>query len=209
MCACPQRTVAGPKKLPRSWLVKPKGELRYNTGMKAACVMGGIGNGKVLMWQENTAGKWGAAAAASMYKKVLKKGLKQCYPKLAKKGGPFTILEDNDPSGYKSKAAVKAKKLSGMKVLEIPKRSPDLNPMDFRIWHEVNRRMRETEKGWKATKKETRDQYVARLGRTARGLPAAFVNSAVADMARRCKLVIEAKGGHFDESQKKKAAKKN
>ena len=52
-------------------MVKPKAELRYNTGKKAACIMGGIGNGKVLMWEENKAKKWSGKAACTMYEKVL------------------------------------------------------------------------------------------------------------------------------------------
>ena len=34
--------------------VKPKGELKYNTGMKNACITGGVGRGKVIFWHENT-----------------------------------------------------------------------------------------------------------------------------------------------------------
>ena len=79
-----------------------------------------------------------------------------------------------------------------------------MNPLDFRIWHEVNRRMRATEQKWTTAKKETRDQYVARLGRTARSIPKSFVKSAVGDLTRRCELIIKAKGGHFEESKAKK-----
>ena len=89
-------------------------------------------------------------------------------------------------------------------AMDFPKRSPDLNPLDYRIWHEVNRRMRETEKKW-TKKTETREQYLARLRKTAKAIPAAFVNSAVGDLARRCKLVIKAKGGHFEEAKAKPA----
>ena len=56
-----------------SWMVKPKAELRYNTGKKAACIMGGIGNGKVFMWAENPAKKWSGKAACAMYENVLLK----------------------------------------------------------------------------------------------------------------------------------------
>ena len=189
-----------------SWYVKPKGELRYNTGMKSACIMGGIGKGKVLMWAENPAKKWSGKAAATMYKKNLAQGLRKAYPAMGKKPKPsWVVLEDNDPAGYKSKAGAEAKKEASIKTLDLPKRSPDLNPLDFRIWHEVNRRMRATEQKWKAGKKESREQYLARLSRTAKSIPAPFVKSAVGDLTRRCKLVIKAKGGHFEESKPKKA----
>jgi hypothetical protein len=45
---------------------KPKAGLLYNTGKKAACIMGGVGGGKVIMWEENS-GTWDKHAAAAMY----------------------------------------------------------------------------------------------------------------------------------------------
>lgn len=49
--------------------------------------------------------------------------------------------EDNDPSGYKSKKALDAKDSLGITALDFPRYSPDLNPMDFFLWEEVERRM--------------------------------------------------------------------
>ena len=158
------------------------------------------------MWAENPETKWSGKAAATMYQKNLAQGLRKTYPAMRKKPNPaWVVLEDNDPAGYKSKAACTAKGEAGIKTLDLPKRSPDLNPLDYRIWHEVNRRMRATEQKWKPGKKESREQYLARLSRTAKGIPATFVKSAVGDLSRRCKLVIKAKGGHFEESKPKKA----
>ena len=45
------------------------------------------------------------------------------------RGGPFPI------SHWRTRLRPRGVKKSGMKVLELPKRSPALNPMDFRICH--------------------------------------------------------------------------
>ena len=76
-------------------------------------------------------------------------------------------MEDNDPAGYKSRKAVRAKDDIGIAPLSLPPRSPDLNPLDYCVWAEINRRMRKQESSWSASKTESRAQYVCRLRRTA------------------------------------------
>ena len=58
-----------------------------------------------------------------------------------------------------------------MKVFQIPKRSPDLNVLDYAIWSEVERRMRLEELKMKKGKREPREQFEARLDRVALSLP--------------------------------------
>ena len=45
----------------------------------------------------------------------------------------WTVLEDNDPTGFKSTAGKNAKRESKIKVFAIPKRSPDLNVCDYAL----------------------------------------------------------------------------
>ena len=71
--------------------------------------------------------------------------------------------------------------------------------MDYAIWSEVNRRMRRQEKRWPKSKKETRAQFAARLRRTAKNLPPAFIKASMGDMKRRCKRVLAAGGGFIEE----------
>ena len=78
-------------------------------------------------------------------------------------------MKVNDPTGCKSSAGCAAKEASKIKVFEIPCRTQDLNPLDYSIWAEVNRRTRDQEQNWK-NKKESREQYLARLKSTAQGL---------------------------------------
>lgn len=112
--------------LEEEYVKPPKSDLKYNTGMKSACITGGVGRGKVLLWHLNTAESWSGAAAADMYAGPLTSALKESYPTHAKKKkASWTILEDNDPTGYKSKKGEKAKSENRIKVFRIPKRSKE------------------------------------------------------------------------------------
>lgn len=193
--------------------IKPPKKMKTNTGSPSAIISAAIGNGKVIMWHEvkpqkpgKTSTKkavkkgkpkavWNAEEAAFMYRNPLLKGLKANYPNKRK----FWVLEDNDPSGYKSKKAKVAKEEIGIGAFEIPKRSPDLNPLDYAVWNEVNSKMRKAEQRFPKTKKETRGQYLNRLRRTAKGLSATFINGSIGSLKKRLGQVFAAKGGHFRE----------
>jgi hypothetical protein len=174
--------------------VKPPKALKYNPGVKSGLIAAGIGGGKVRVWAE-IQGRWTGAAAADFYGDVLLKALKKAQPTRRK----YTVLEDNDPTGFKSKKGKEAKSESGINVFAIPKRSPDLNVCDYALWQEVSRCMREQEKTWKDKKRETRDEYLQRLRRTAMTLPKHFVDKAIGDMKRRCQRLYAAKGHLFEE----------
>ena len=89
-----------------------------------------------------------------------------------------------------------AKRDCKIEVFKIPCRSPDLNPLDYSIWAEVNKRMREQERNWKS-KTETRDQYMARLKKTAQDLEQELVNDAVGNLVVCCVRLYQAQGGYF------------
>ena len=108
-------------------------------------------------------------------------------------------MEDNDPSETKSRKGVATKGAAGIHTISLPPRSPDLNPLDYRIWAETNKRMRLQEKKWPASKREDRQDCLDRLRRTARNLPATYIEKTVGALARRCEQVIKARGGHFPE----------
>ena len=174
--------------------VQPHPKLRLNTGAKGILKMGGVGDGKVLVWH-TIQGEWSGAAAEEAYTTIVSPALQKHYGRKT----TFNILEDNDPTGNRSKRGVQAKKDNKLKVFEIPKRSPDLNVLDYAVWSEVEKRMRRAERKMMTGKKETRAQFAHRLDRTAWNLPAAFVNRSIGDLHRRCKLLHAAKGGLFEE----------
>ncbi|CAE7231400.1 F52C9.6 [Symbiodinium sp. CCMP2592] len=161
--------------------VKPKeGNLRHNTGAKGVLLHVGVGAGKVISVQE-VAGRWNGNSASVFYK-TLAKDLAKAWPGKRK----YTVLEDNDPTGYKSSKGLAAKHEAQIGVLEIPKRSPDLSVLDYAIWKEVNKRLRKQEKTWSGAKRETRPQYLKRLKRTIRNLPKAFLEDSIGDAASGC-----------------------
>ena len=102
-------------------------------------------------------------------------------------------------SGFKSSKGVAGKIAAKIHAFEIPRRSPDLNVLDYAIWKEINRRMRLQEQKWPRGKREARGQYLTRLRRTALRLPKAFITKSIGDMHRRCKRLLAAKGGFIEE----------
>lgn len=181
--------------LSQGYVQRPK-NLRYNPGAKGITIAAGVGLGKVRLWHAID-GKWNAAKAGELYGGPLLKALKKAHPGRKR----FTILEDNDPTGFRSKVGIEAKEAVGISVFRIPPRSPDLNVCDYALWRAVTAKMREEECNWPARKKESRTAYVERLRRTALGLPKEFVDKAIGNMALRCQRLYDAKGGLFEEGR--------
>lgn len=174
-----------------SHLVKPKATLKYPA--KGVMVTAGIINGRVRFWHI-TEGRWNAKRAVEMYV-ALAKVLKKVYPTLKK----WEVLEDNDPAGYKSTAAVNKKAELGLDVMELPPRSPDLNTLDYSVWAEISKRLRQQEAKFPKNKRESQDDFLKRLRATALGLPTSLVTAAVKSMHRRCNQIADAKGFLIEE----------
>ena len=190
----------GRKQLLRKGYVRPPAASSGSfQGGKSINICAGISGDRLVMWHEIPK-QWCAKQAVDMYKESLLPALKKVHPHMASKRKPaWVVMEDNDPTGYKSKMAVKCKAALGIQIMTMPKRSPDLNVLDYRIWAEINRRMRKTERGWPKSRKESRVEFKARLRRTAFSLPRSFIKAAMQDMVRRCKLLVEEKGWYFKE----------
>ena len=88
-----------------------------------------------------------------------------------------------------------------MRSEDLPRRSPDLNVLDYSLWHAINERMREEEKQFPANRKETKEQHLERLRAIALGLPRASGKEAVRNMHDRVRKVVAAKGVLFLECQ--------
>ena len=140
-------------------------------------------------------GHWNGAKAEEMYTSYLAPALRETYP--AKKR--FLLLEDNDPSGYKSNLGKDAKRAEHIDVLPLPKRSPDLNPLDYGSWACVNRRLRKQESRFQTRKKETPQEFTARFRRTIMRIPRQVLTPMVESMKRRCAALKVAGGKGFEE----------
>ena len=132
-----------------------------------------------------------------MYRGPILEALQREYP--GRK--TFRLLEDNDPSGFKTRRTIAAKAELGIEVFEIPKRSPQLNVCDYALWTEVQKRMRRQEKRLRPSFRESRVAFMRRLRRTALRLPATFINSSMRKMKIHCEKLRDAEGGPFEEGR--------
>ncbi len=147
-----------------------------------------------MLW-EYLDSRWGGRAAAAAYRGPIRTALLAEYPDRKS----YNVLEDNDPAGFKAGLGIAAKKEVGIKAFAIPRRSPCLNVCDYHVWVEVNKRMRTQEQKFPAGKRESRRAFLARMRRTALGLPNAQVAASVGDMKRRCIRLVAAGGGNIEE----------
>ena len=173
--------------------VKPRKTLKKNYG-KGVMVSVAICAKKVLTCHV-VADKWNATEAVDMYSKSLAPALRKAHP--SKKH--FLILEDNDPTGYKSNRAKDTKVKEDIEALRLPKRSPDLNPLDYSFWAHVNCRLRAQESRFSKSKTQTREQFITRLRRTIIRVSPKVLEPMVKSMKRCCVAVKDAKGRDFEE----------
>ena len=80
---------------------------RLNPGAKVL-ICAGICKNKIKVWHYIPHGRWSGQAAADTYAGPLQKALKRAFPHKAS----YRLLEDNDPTGYKSGKAIDMKKSS-------------------------------------------------------------------------------------------------
>ena len=149
---------------------------RLNTGGQLLVVAGIIGC-RVRVWHYIEEGKWNGTVAADTYANVLK-------PALVRYRGDkrrSSVLEDNDPTGYKSRLAQTMKASLGIHALQFPGCSPDLNPLDYFVWEAVESRMQKNV----PSGVESVDAFKKRLRRTALAVPESVIRKGVADLLPR------------------------
>ena len=129
---------------------------------------------------------WSGEVAANLYRGAIAKTLQ----KVSGDKDKYLVGEDNDRTGYKSGKALEAKREVGIKSVDLPKYSPDLNPLDFYVWSAVEKRMAAA----KVKQPESAKKYIARLRRTALKLPEEPLKKAVLSMKSRIQAVYDAKG---------------
>ena len=151
-------------------------------------VCAGIIGGRVRVWHYLPT-RWCGDEAANVYKTVIAPALRRWIGNKKK----FISLEDNDPTGYRSNLAIAEKAKQGIQPIQFPTYSPDINPCDYALWDEVQRRM----DGPKAPKNETADAFKRRLRRTALSIPEKVVRKMLSGMVPRMEAVYQNDGGHI------------
>ena len=130
--------------------------------------------------------KWNGEVAADLYRGTILRALKRHRGQKRS----YAIAEDNDRAGYKALAAKAAKKEVKIRPIQFPRYSPDLNPLDFFVWHEIERKM----EAGPSRGGETVKEYKARLRRVAMGLPEDVIRKAVESMKSRAQAIYDVKG---------------
>ena len=150
-------------------------------------ILGGICGDRVVLWEE-VRGSWSGQRAADMYAGPIKRALQKHRP--GKRS--WLVMEDNDPTGFKSRKGIRAKEENKLRALSQPAYSPDLNPLDFSIWKAI-----ETKALAARRRNETGSEYKARLRKTALSMPRAEVKKAVQGIRKRAQQIFDADGGNI------------
>ena len=172
--------------------VKRAAKNKVSLGGTVAVIGGVCGPHKKMFWHV-VPGRWNAARAVSMYEE-LSKFLTDNYPQRKK----WVLIEGNDPAGFQSKMAIRRKKELGLTPIGMPKRSPDLQPMDYSIWSEINSAMRKSESRM-GQRAESKRDHVARLQHTAESLSPDLLRGAQRSLKRRLQMCFKARGYLFRE----------
>ena len=158
---------------------------KKNTGGRVM-VLAGISEDRVAVWEE-VRGRWNGARASEMYLGPIAKFLKAKYGNLPS----YLIVEDNDPTGFKSKAGLAAKEVAKIRAMRWPRYSPDLMPLDFALWANINARM----DACAPRGKETVAAFKLRLRRVALSTPRAAVRGMIDRMRAKAQEIYDADGG--------------
>ena len=150
--------------------------------------LAGISNCNVVLWNYFNGG-WNGDVAAGFYRGPIIKALRRHHGHKAK----YHILEDNDPTGYKSTAAMQAKEELKITTEPFPRYSPDLNPLDYFLWEEVENRM----KAGDPNRPETLDEFKVRLRKTAMSIPQHVIRDGILSVNGRIEGCYKNKGGHI------------
>ena len=173
--------------LPQYTKPNPKRSRQFLGGSVTVCA--DIRQDRVVLW-EYIPGRWDGEAAAGMYRGPIQ----QVFNRFGLMTGKPRILEDNDPTGYKSSKARVAKKELGIEIVSLPRSSPDLNPLEFFLWSDVERRLKQNA----PRGRETLEAFKTRLRQVAMSTPRESVREALGDgMRKRIRAVFEARGGHI------------
>ena len=171
-------------------LSKPRKTMRCGSGAPTIQVTCGVHfSGSVFF--TFTRGRWNARSAKCMYLKLGRFFDKTETPKC--------VVEDNDPSGYSSRIAIRTKNDLRIRVLKLPQRSPELQPLDFSVWDYVENAMARNNDRLLRTGKgaEQPNQYLARLRKTFLRLPHQYLKNTIDDVQKRVVTLYRLHGDVF------------
>lgn len=147
-------------------------------------------------------GKWNGQQAVQQYKKILAAwNAKRSDPHRPPRFRGLKLIEDNDPTGYKSTTAKEFKSANKMEVVSIPPKSPQVSPCDFFLHAylkvEFAKFLKRTGRIYKNTK-EGNNAAARVIADIAKKTNKDSVKKSIYDsMKKRIRLMYEAEGGYF------------
>ena len=93
---------------------------------------------------------------------------------------------------FGSRISTAAKQALKFKTVSLPRYSPDLNPLDYFLWNDIEKRMARSAP---KTAHETLVKFKERLRRTALATSPNLIRKAMLNMKRRIVAIYEAQGG--------------
>ena len=162
--------------------VKPRKSLKFNTGEPPVTVSLAVHyDGTIFV--RFLSSRWNSRQACLM------------YASLARRTAHRRICEDNDPSGFQSRAAHVVKRELGFEVLRLPPRTPELMPLDFSLWAYIERRMRVA--NLKIVGRETRVSYLYRLRKVIQRTPVQVIQASIDAVYDRVRTLKSVNGDIF------------
>ena len=104
------------------------------------------------------------------------------------------VIRDNDPKGYDSGAGLQAERDCYVPVVPLPKRSPNVMPLDFTFHHTLKAVLKEETKNWAPNITETRNDFKARVLAAYASLTEEQIKKGCGDMKRRLQSMYDAGG---------------
>lgn len=155
-------------------------------GYPSVTVTAMVARDRVILWEYQD--KWNGQVAANTYEGPLLKALKRTWGERAM----YRILEDGDRKGNQSNKGIAAKKRAHIRAMTLPPRTPELMPLDAKLWKEIEDRM----DAGAPCGTEEKAAFLKRLRRTALTLPRPVVRKAIQKTPTILKDIIAAKGYH-------------
>ena len=154
-------------------------------GIPSVTISAAVAKDRVVMWHAHTE-PWNGATAAQMYQGPLLSALRHVWGRRRR----YCIVEDGDRKGNQSSKGIAAKAAARIKAMMLPPRSPSLMPLDYAIWHKIEKKMlKDAPRGT-----ETKDAYLKRFKKCAMTLPKGFVQKTIKRMKGNIQAIINARG---------------
>ena len=156
-------------------------------GFPSVAVTAMVARDRVILWHYHDKA-WCGETAAETYEGPVVAALKRVWGERRM----YQIVEDGDRKGNQSSLGIAAKRRAHIRALTLPPRTPELMPLDARLWKQIEDRMGAVAPAGT----EARAAFLQRLRRTALALPRAVVRKAIWSTGTVLSDIIAAGGYH-------------